>query len=124
LAERKLQLGRPRRPYLAPAIAAVAMIVAANRRDLRRHRLLRRGGAGGLAGRVAIGEAYDAMESPILLLGALIPVSEALTATGGSQLIAGWLAGFAHALPPMGALALMLIAAMAVSSSSTTPRPC
>ena len=37
-------------------------------------------------------EAYEAVEWPILiLLGALIPVSEALRTTGGTDLIAGWL---------------------------------
>ncbi|HYC48632.1 MAG TPA: SLC13 family permease [Burkholderiales bacterium] len=61
-------------------------------------------------------EAYETMEWPILiLLGALIPVSEAIRTTGGSELIAGWLSGAAGALPPLGALALVLVAAMAVT---------
>ncbi len=62
-------------------------------------------------------EAYEAVEWPILImLGALIPVSEAVRTTGGTDLIAGWLL----ALQPvtyrrLGALALMLVAAMAVT---------
>jgi di/tricarboxylate transporter len=61
-------------------------------------------------------EAYEAVEWPILiLLGALIPVSEAIRSTGGTELIAGWLAVAADALPPLGALALILVAAMAVT---------
>jgi di/tricarboxylate transporter len=36
------------------------------------------------------------------MLGALIPVSEALRTTGGTDLIAAWLSHTASALPPMG----------------------
>jgi di/tricarboxylate transporter len=61
-------------------------------------------------------EAYDAVDWPILvMLGALIPVSDALRATGGSDLIAGWLSAAAGHLPALGALALMIIAGMAVT---------
>lgn len=61
-------------------------------------------------------EAYDAIEWPILiLLGALIPVSEAVRTTGATELIAAWLAAAAEALPPHGALALILVAGMAVT---------
>ena len=61
-------------------------------------------------------EAYDAIEWPILImLGALIPVSDALRTTGGTDLIAAWLSNAASALPPFGALALLLAAAMAVT---------
>ena len=42
-------------------------------------------------------------------------VSDALRTTGGTDLIAGWLAAIAHALPPLGALALIMVAAMAVT---------
>ena len=37
-------------------------------------------------------EAYEVVEWPLLvMLGALIPVSDALRTTGGTDLIAGWL---------------------------------
>jgi di/tricarboxylate transporter len=65
---------------------------------------------------LSLREAYDAIEWPILImLGALIPVSDALHSTGGTDLIAAWLSHAAAALPPMGALALLLAAAMAVT---------
>ena len=65
---------------------------------------------------LSLREAYDAIEWPILImLGALIPVSDALHRTGGTDLIAAWLSHAAAALPPMGALALLLAAAMAVT---------
>ncbi|MBL6077864.1 SLC13 family permease [Belnapia sp. T18] len=61
-------------------------------------------------------EAYNAVEWPVIvLLGALIPVSEAVRSTGGTELIAGWLSGAVEHLPPMGALALIMMAAMAVT---------
>jgi len=61
-------------------------------------------------------EAYEAVEWPILiLLGALIPVSEAVRTTGATDLIAGWLSVGAGALPATGALALIMVAAMAVT---------
>lgn len=61
-------------------------------------------------------EAYETVEWPILiLLGALIPVSEAVRTTGATDLIAGWLHIFAGGLPPLAAMGLMLIAAMSVT---------
>ena len=61
-------------------------------------------------------EAYETIEWPILiLLGALIPVSEAVRTTGGTDLIAGWLHSAAGGLPPLAAMGLMLVAAMAVT---------
>ena len=69
-----------------------------------------------LARSLSLREAYDAIEWPILImLGALIPVSDALRTTGGTDLIAAWLSQMASALPPMGSLALLLAAAMAVT---------
>jgi di/tricarboxylate transporter len=65
---------------------------------------------------LTLSEAYDAIDWPILImLGALIPVSDALRTTGGTDLIAAWLSQAASALPPFGALALLLAAAMAVT---------
>ncbi|TXH38131.1 MAG: SLC13 family permease [Rhodospirillaceae bacterium] len=61
-------------------------------------------------------EAYHNIEWPILImLGALIPVSDALRRTGTTDLIAGWLSHLAVQLPPYGALGLILVAAMAVT---------
>jgi len=61
-------------------------------------------------------EAYDAVEWPVLILfGALIPVSQALQTTGATELVAGWLSAAAQHLPPLGALGMMLVAAMALT---------
>ncbi|MDO9710694.1 SLC13 family permease [Paracraurococcus lichenis] len=61
-------------------------------------------------------EAYQAVDWPVIvLLGALIPVSEAVRTTGGTDLIAGWLAHAVEPLPPYGALGLIMLVAMAVT---------
>ena len=65
---------------------------------------------------LSLREAYDVVEWPILImLGALIPVSDALRTTGGTDLIAGWLSTAAGQLPALGALALIMAVAMAVT---------
>jgi di/tricarboxylate transporter len=69
-----------------------------------------------LSGALPLRDAYSAVEWPILImLGALIPVSEAIRTTGGTGLVAGWLSGVAQTLPPHGALALIMVVAMAVT---------
>lgn len=50
-----------------------------------------------------------------MLIGCLIPISDALQKTGGTDLIAGWLASWVTALPPLGAVAAMLLVAMAIT---------
>ncbi len=61
-------------------------------------------------------EAYEAVDWPILvMLGALIPVSDSLRTTGGTDLVASFLSSAAHNLPPIGSLALIMVAAMAVT---------
>jgi di/tricarboxylate transporter len=61
-------------------------------------------------------EAYQAVDWPVIvLLGALIPVSEAVSTTGGTDLIAGWLSDIMNMLSPIAALGLIMIVAMAVT---------
>ena len=65
---------------------------------------------------IPLNEVYDEIDGPILvMLAALIPVSDALRTTGGTDLIAEGLATIGHQLPPAGALALILVAAMMVT---------
>ncbi len=52
---------------------------------------------------IPLRDVYRAVDGPILvMLAALIPVSDTLRTTGGSDLIAGWLSGMAASLPPAG----------------------
>jgi len=69
-----------------------------------------------LAGGVPMRDAYGSLDAPILvMLATLIPVSDALRTTGTTDVIAGGLSDIASMLPPYGALALILVAAMAVT---------
>ena len=65
---------------------------------------------------VPLRDAYAAMDGPILImLAALIPVSDSLRETGATDLIAQGLSSISMGLPPMAALALIMLAAMAVT---------
>jgi di/tricarboxylate transporter len=116
LAERELGLGRGRRRWIPVAILAVTVVVVALKLLPIAVAFFGAALALLLARSLSLREAYETVEWPILiLLGALIPVSEAVRTTGATDLIAGWLSGAAHALPALGALALILVAAMAVT---------
>ena len=65
---------------------------------------------------VPLREVYSYLDAPILImLAALIPVSDSLRTTGATDLIASWLSSTATVLPAYGAIALILVAAMAVT---------
>lgn len=116
LADRKLQLGRPARMFLPTAILAVAVIITS---------------AGLLPASVSfvgavlaiamlrllpLGQLYTTIDWPVIvLLGAMIPITQALQTTGGTDLIAGWLAGFSGSVWPPGLIALVMVATMLVT---------
>ena len=61
-------------------------------------------------------EAYETVEWHILiLLGALIPISHAVQTTGGTDMLANWLRSVVEPLPPLGALAVVLMITMFVT---------
>lgn len=116
LAQRRLKLGRPRRalltillltgavtlttlevlPVAIAFLIAVVLIV--------------------LTGVLTLDEVYEAVHWPILvLLGAMIPVSEALTSTGAADVLGSALAEHSGGLPPFAAVAVVLLATMAVT---------
>ena len=65
---------------------------------------------------VPLRDVYAQIDAPILImLACLIPVSDTLRSTGGTDIIAGWLSHAASAMPGWGALALIMVAAMAVT---------
>ncbi len=58
-------------------------------------------------------EAYEAIHWPIIvMLGGLIPISDAIRSTGASDLLAGWLAIAASQVPSAVAVGLVLLASM------------
>ncbi|MGO4389401.1 SLC13 family permease [Microvirga sp. 2YAF29] len=116
LAEREIRLGSARRSLLPIAILGLTMVlVAFNILPV----AIAFFGAGVLMvlfGSLSLREVYETVEWPIIvMLGALIPVSESIRTTGGTDLIAGWLSSTANMLPPTGALVLIMVAAMAVT---------
>lgn len=116
LAERTLRLGSVRQGLIPVIILAVAMALTAL--GLVPVAVAFFGAAAFimLSGALPPREAYQHIEWPILvMLGALIPVSEALQTAGGTDLIAGWLSSTALTLPAWGAVTLILVAAMAVT---------
>lgn len=116
LAGRDIGLGVGRRPYLPLAVLAGAMLLVALNLVSIAIAFFAAAGVILLMRAVPLRDAYEAIQWPILvMLGALIPVSDAVRTTGGTDLIAGWLSMAAHALPPLGALTLVLVAAMAVT---------
>jgi di/tricarboxylate transporter len=65
---------------------------------------------------IPLRDVYGAMDGPILvMLAAIIPVSDALRTTGATDLIASWLVLLGTDAPAYAALALILVAAMAVT---------
>lgn len=116
LATREIRLGSVRRGVIPVAVLLGAMVSASTG-------LLPVGIAFFAAavlvilfGSLSLREAYATIEWPLLImLGALIPVSEAIGTTGGADLIAAGLSHLASTLPAWGALALIMIAAMALT---------
>jgi di/tricarboxylate transporter len=116
LAERALRLGNPGRGLLPVIILAVAMVATATGYVPVAVAFFAAAALILAIGALPLAEAYDSVEWPILImLGALIPVSDTLRTTGASQILATWLAHVAASLPPWGAVALILVAAMAVT---------
>jgi di/tricarboxylate transporter len=65
---------------------------------------------------IPLREVYGAVDGPILvMLATLIPVSDSLRSTGATHVMSAWLAEVGSALPSGGALALILVVAMAVT---------
>lgn len=116
LAQRNIRLGERRRAALSIPILAAAMTLVALQLVPVSVAFFGAATLIVLTGALTLRETYEAIRWPIIvLIGALLPLSEAVQRTGGSDLIAGFLADFAAGLPPIGALAITIIAAMAVT---------
>jgi di/tricarboxylate transporter len=116
LAERELFLGRPRAAWLPVLILGAAMVLTAFGIVPVAIAFFGAAVLVVLARAIALRQVYQIVEWPIvLMLAALIPVSEALHTTGATDLIAGWLSQAAAGLPPFAALSLILGVAMLVT---------
>jgi di/tricarboxylate transporter len=116
LAQREILLGAPRRAMIPVLILVAAMTATAFGIVPVATGFFAAAVAMVLFKAVPLREAYAALDGPILvMLAALIPVSDSLRTTGASELIAEWLGAVAVHLPPFGAIALILLTAMAVT---------
>ncbi len=69
-----------------------------------------------LLNRIAVRQAYDAIDWPVIvLLGAMIPLGQAMQATGATALVADAIAATATALPTIFVLGLVLVVTMTLS---------
>jgi di/tricarboxylate transporter len=116
LADRDLRLGAGRPKYLPAVILALAMTLVAFRIVPVAVGFFGAAVLVILTGGLSAREAYASLEAEVLILiGALTPLSEAVRATGGTDLIAGGLASGLHLVPPLMALGALMIASMACS---------
>jgi di/tricarboxylate transporter len=116
LAARQIRLGSVRRGLIPIAVLLAAMVLASTGTLTVGIAFFGAALLTILFGSLTLREAYETIEWPILImLGALIPVSEAVRTTGGTDVIAQLLSTFAHTLPGWGAVALMLLAAMMIT---------
>jgi di/tricarboxylate transporter len=116
LVERSLKLGTARNRFLPLVILALAMaltaigIVPVHVAFFGAALLIV------VTGALPLRELYAQIDGPILImLAALIPVSDSLRETGATGLIASALSSLSAGLPTYGALALIMVAAMAVT---------
>ncbi len=113
LAEREVRLGGVRHAILPAAILAGAMVLVALG--------VLPVAAGFFAaavlvvatGALRMREAYASLEGPVLVLvAAMIPVSDTIQKSGGTDLIAAWLSGAFDGMPPLLTLTAMMAVAM------------
>lgn len=113
LAERNLRIGQTRRIVLAIAIFATAIIATVLGLAAIQIAIMAAAVAMVLAGLISLREAYDSIEWPIIiLLGAMMPVAEALERTGGADWIATQLLRLAGDAHPALALGIVLVGSM------------
>jgi di/tricarboxylate transporter len=116
LAERAVRLGGIRHTLAPSVILAAAMLLVAFQVIPVAVAFF---GAAVLmvaVGAIRMREAYAALDGPLLvLIAALIPVSDAVRATGGSDLVAQALAEVFQGRPPILALGVMMLVAMAAT---------
>ena len=118
LAERSLTIGRPRRLLWAAVIFALA--IAATVSNLLPAQVAFAAGAVGvvIAGIVRPTEIYESIDWPVIvLLGAMIPVGQALEVTGSAALVADGMVALGSNFAPVFMIALLLVGTMFISDA-------
>jgi di/tricarboxylate transporter len=117
LAERNLEFGRPSRIVLALGIFAVAVGLASTGVLQVQVAFTAAAVAMVVVGLLSLREAYESIDWPIIiLLGAMIPVGEALESTGGARAVADQLLAVALNLPVPATLGMFLLVTMGLSN--------
>jgi di/tricarboxylate transporter len=113
LAAREVRLGASHRSLLPAAVLAAAMALVAFRVLPITVAFFGAAVVMAASGAITMREAYDKLDGQVLvLIGALVPVSEAVRASGGTELVAHAISGFLAGVPPLGAVAILMVAAM------------
>ncbi|WP_224702618.1 SLC13 family permease [Devosia aquimaris] len=116
LVERGLRLGSIRSGLLPLVILAIAMASTALGIVPVAPAFFAAAAAMVLFRALPLRDLYTQIDGPILImLACLIPVSDSLRTTGASDIVANWLSMTASTMPGWGALALIMVAAMAVT---------
>ncbi|MDX1657136.1 MAG: SLC13 family permease, partial [Candidatus Competibacteraceae bacterium] len=116
LARRNIKLGKQRR--IVPALGIFAVAIALTAAGLLPAHLAFTCAALALvlSRLLSLRETYSAIEGPIIvLLGAMIPVGQALEETGTTAIIANFLVDIAGGLPPWMILGMLLVNSMVLS---------
>jgi di/tricarboxylate transporter len=116
LAERQIRLGNVRQGLKPVVILGAAMLLTAFGVLPVATAFFAAAIAMVLFNALSLREAYGAVDWSILvMLAALIPISESIRTTGGADVMAGWLYQLSSGLPGYGALALIMASAMVVT---------
>jgi len=116
LAERGLRIGQPRRILISIGIFGAALVLAATGLLPVQIAFLIAAVSLIMVSQLSLREAYNSIDWPIIiLLGAMIPVGEALETTGGAQLLADGLLQLAGQMPAAVTLIVVLVGTMFLS---------
>lgn len=116
LANRGLRIGQPRRIIFSLAIFASALLLSAIDLLSVQVAFLAACVIMVLTKLISLKDAYESIEWPIIiLLGAMIPVGEALETSGGASMIANGVLNVANQMAPEVSLVIMLVATMFLS---------
>jgi di/tricarboxylate transporter len=116
LAERGIRLGYPRRIVLSVGIFGLAILAVALGLLPVQIAFVGAAVAMVIGGLLNLREAYESIDWPvIILLGAMIPVSQALESTGGAGLIASSMLSLSGGYSPVVSVALLLVVTMCLS---------
>ncbi len=117
LAERGLRIGQPRRIFFSTGLFGCAIAVTAMDFLPVQVAFVAAAVAMVLVGLLSLSEVYESIDWPVIvLLGAMIPVGQALETTGGASLIAENLLKVSGQLAPTVTLVAVLLGTMALSN--------